>query len=91
MKKMLFVAMVCIASLSLSSCVDSTERLVRQYEKACKSGDVEKVEKIAEKMSKLEESDLTEEQALRILKASFEFGALYDAVDEEDIEEDDEE
>ena len=86
MKKMVFMAMVIIASLSLSSCVDSTERLIRQYEKACKSGNVEKVEKIAEKMGKLEEGDLTEEQAMRILEASLEFSALYNEVDGEEGE-----
>lgn len=70
MKKLSFIALAIVASLTFTSCGNSAESLVSQYEKACKAGNTEKAMKIAEKMEKLDEDELTEEQALRIYNAS---------------------
>ncbi len=70
MKKLSFIALALVASLTFTSCGNSAESLVSQYEKACKAGNMEKAMKIAEKMEKLDDDELTEEQALRIYKAS---------------------
>ncbi len=89
MKKLSFVALALVASLSFTSC-NSPESLVKQYEKACKAGDAEKAEKVQEKMNKYDEDDFTAEQCGRIMQATLElsvssFGdALQDAADEID-------
>lgn len=70
MKKLSFIALAIVASLTFTSCGNSAESLVSQYEKACKAGNTEKAMKIAEKIEELDEDELTEEQALRIYKAS---------------------
>ena len=70
MKKLSFIALAIVASLTFTSCGNSAESLVSQYEKACKAGNTEKAMKIAEKMEKLDDDELTEEQALRIYNAS---------------------
>lgn len=51
------------------SCAPSVESLVSDFEKACKAGDMEKAEKIANKLEE-KEDQLTDEQQERIEDAS---------------------
>lgn len=71
MKKVSFLTLAIVASMTLASCGgNSAESLVSQYEKACKAGKTEKAMKIAEKIDQLDENELTTEQAMRIYNAS---------------------
>lgn len=70
MKKSSIIALALFASLAFTACSNSAEALVSQYEKACEAGKTEKAMKIAEKIEKLDKDELTEEQAIRIYKAS---------------------
>ncbi len=70
MKKMLLVATFFMASMMLTSCSNSPEKLVSQYEKACQAGDINKAGKILEKMEKLGEDKFTSSQEMRISKAN---------------------
>lgn len=71
MKKIKLMAFAAMAAFALAACTPSTESLVSQYEKACKAGDVEQIEKLANQLEERGE-ELTEEQQVRILSASFE-------------------
>lgn len=67
MKKSILFVFALVASMTLSSCGNSTERMVEQFEKACKAKDYDKIEKLADKLSTME---LTEEQENRVAVAS---------------------
>jgi len=71
MKKLKLMAFAAVAAFALAACTPSAESLVQQYEKACKAGDTEKIEKLAGKLEAIEDQ-LTEEQQMRIISASFE-------------------
>lgn len=68
MKKIKFVAAAFLMSFALVAC-NSTDSLIKKYEKACEKGDAVAAAKVAEKLSKVEK-ELTDEQSERIDNAS---------------------
>ncbi len=76
MKKLSYAVLAVVASLTLSSCGNSPESMVKKYEKACEAGDVVKASKIAVEIGSMDESKFTEDQLERIEEAA---GRLEDA------------
>lgn len=70
MKKLSYAVLAVVASLTLSSCGNSPESMVKKYEKACEAGDVVTASKIADEIGEMDESKFTTEQKQRVLEAT---------------------
>ena len=72
MKKIKVSVLIAVAAMAMMSC-GSLDSKISKYEKACKEGDMVKAGKIASDISaNYSESEMTEEQALRLLNATSE-------------------
>lgn len=70
MKALKFLVLAIAACFIFASC-NSVDSLIDKYSKACKAGDFEKAEKIAQKLEeKTKDAKLTEEQTTKIFEAS---------------------
>ncbi len=83
MKKISFFALAIVASLTFTSCGNSTDAMIDKYEKALKNGNETEAMQIAAELDKRQEN-LSPEQAERIMEISFEYigNALDDLLDE---------
>lgn len=69
MKKIILTIGLGVSALILASCggIDSD---IKAYEKACESGDLQKIAKTMEQLNKYKESDLTKEQLDNLYRAT---------------------
>lgn len=66
MKKVFFLL---LASFAMFTSCSSKSSLISDLEKACKSGNWVKVQKISDELDKYDDDDFTEEEQLRLFNA----------------------